>query len=388
MTTPSLDVGRLKRDLAVFVGFDTQNPPGREAELAVFVCDLLAAEGFEVTLQEYQAGRVNLIAKLANGRGPVFALNTHMDVVPAGEGWSSDPFELREADGRLYGRGACDCKGPLAAMVESLRMLAANPAAWSGTLLGVFVADEEIASEGAKFYVATSPRIDYAIVGEPTSNATFTAHKGSLRPVVRVHGVPGHSGTPDLGENAIYRAGELLGLIREHYEKVIRHRSHPLVGEASLTVTRISGGHADNVLPGSCDLVLDRRMIPGEDEEAVRGEIEALLRLAHERFGLRAEIVDYRATTGGATQTAPDEPIVQASLAAGRAHGVVEAGPFGFQGACDLVHFAGIGAKGVIIGPGALSVAHKPDEFVPLDELVSACLIYRDVALAMLRQGS
>jgi acetylornithine deacetylase/succinyl-diaminopimelate desuccinylase len=387
MTTPSPDVGRLKRDLAAFVGFDTQNPPGREAELAGFLRDLLAAEGFDVILQEYQAGRVNLIAKLANGAGPVFAFNTHMDVVPAGEGWSSDPFELWETDGRLYGRGACDCKGPLAAMIECLRMLAANQAAWSGTLLGVFVADEEIASEGAKFYAATNPRIDYAIVGEPTSNATFTAHKGSLRPVVRVHGLPAHSGTPDLGENAIFRAGELLGLIREHHEKVIRHRSHSLVGEASLTVTRISGGHADNVLPGSCDLLLDRRMIPGEAEEAVRDEIEALLRLAHGRFGLRAEIVDYRATTGGAAQTAPDEPIVQASLTAGRAHGVVEAGPFGFQGACDLVHFAGIGAKGVVIGPGALSVAHKPDEFVPVDELVAACLIYRDVALAMLRQG-
>jgi acetylornithine deacetylase/succinyl-diaminopimelate desuccinylase len=388
VTTRSPDGDRLKRDLAAFVGFDTQNPPGREAELASFLRDLLVAEGFDVMLQEYRPGRVNLIAKLANGAGPVFALNTHMDVVPAGQGWSFDPFNLREANGRLYGRGACDCKGPLAAMIESLRMLAENQAAWSGTLLGVFVADEEIASEGAKFYVATNPRIDYAIVGEPTSNATFTAHKGSLRPVVRVHGVSAHSGTPDLGENAIYRAGELLGLVREHHEKVIRHRSHPLVGEASLSVTRISGGHADNVLPGNCDLLLDRRMVPGEDEEAVRGDIGALLQLAHERFGLRAEIVEYRATTGGATQTASDEPIVQASLATSRAHGVVEAGPFGFQGACDLVHFASIGAKGVVIGPGALSMAHKPNEFVPVDELVAACLIYRDIALAMLRRGS
>ncbi|SEF07880.1 acetylornithine deacetylase [Rhizobiales bacterium GAS188] len=387
MMTLSPDADRVKRDLAALVGFDTQNPPGREAELADFLRDLTAAEGFEVTLQEYKPGRVNLVARLANGAGPTFALNTHMDVVPAGDGWSSDPFTLREADGRLYGRGACDCKGPLAAMVESLRMLAADRDAWSGTLLGVFVADEEIASEGAKFYAATRPRIDYAIVGEPTSNATFTAHKGSLRPVVRVHGISAHSGTPHLGENAIYRAGQLLDLIREHHEGVVRHRSHPLVGEASLTVTRISGGHADNVLPGSCDLLLDRRMIPGEDEDAAKAEIAALLGIAHERFGLRAEIVDYRATTGGATETALDEPIVQASLAACRAHGTSNPGPFGFQGACDLVHFSGIGAKGIVIGPGALAMAHKPDEFVPVDELVAASLIYRDVALAMLRPG-
>jgi acetylornithine deacetylase/succinyl-diaminopimelate desuccinylase len=291
-------------------------------------------------------------------------------------------------NGRLYGRGACDCKGPLAAMLEAMRMLAADRAAWSGTLLGVFVADEEIASEGAKFYASTGPKIDAAVIGEPTSNATFTAHKGSLRPVVRVQGVSAHSGTPHLGENAIYRAGELLGLVAEHHEKVVRHRTHPLVGAASLTVTRMNGGHADNVLPGSCDLLLDRRMVPGEDEEAVKREIGDLLALARERLGIRAEIVGYKATTGGATETDIATPIVQASLAASRAHGVARPGPFGFQGGCDLVHFRSIGAQGTVIGPGDLAVAHKPDEFVPVHEFVASSLIYRDVAKAMLRNGS
>jgi acetylornithine deacetylase/succinyl-diaminopimelate desuccinylase len=385
--TTSPDAARMKRDLAALVGIDTQNPPGREAEAAAFVRDLLAIEGFGVSLSEYAPGRVNVISRLENGAGPVFAFNTHMDVVPVGEGWSSDPLNLREADGRLYGRGACDCKGPLAAMIEAMRLLAADRTAWSGTLLGVFVADEEIASEGAKFYAASRPHIDYAVVGEPTSNATFTAHKGSLRPRVRVHGVSAHSGTPHLGDNAIYRAGQLLELIREHHETVVRHRSHPLVGEASITVTRIAGGHADNVLPGACDLLIDRRMLPGEDEAAVKAEITALLESANERLGVRAEITGYNATTGGATETAPDEPIVQASLDACRAHGTADPGPFGFQGGCDLVHFRSTGAQGVVIGPGSLSVAHKPDEFVPVDEFVAASLIYRDVARAMLQAG-
>lgn len=385
--TRSPDAARMKRDLAALVGINTENPPGREIEAATFLHGLLAEAGFDLTMSEYKPGRVNLVARLANGPGSSFAFNTHMDVVPAGEGWSSDPFALREADGRLYGRGTCDCKGPLIAMVEALRMLAADRSAWSGTLLGVFVADEEIASEGARFYAASRPRIDNAVIGEPTSNATFTAHKGSLRPVVRVHGVPAHSGTPDLGENAIYRAAELLGLIREHHQTVVRHRTHPLVGAASLTVTRIQGGHADNVLPGACDLLLDRRMTPGEDEAAAKREIADLLLLAHERFGLRAEIIDYRATTGGATETAIEEPVVQASLAACRAHGKGDPGPFGFQGACDLVHFRELGAQGTVIGPGALAMAHKPDEFVPVDEFLAASLIYRDVAQAMLRPG-
>jgi acetylornithine deacetylase/succinyl-diaminopimelate desuccinylase family protein len=384
----SPDVGRMKRELADLVAIDTQNPPGNEARAAQYLQKLLTAEGFEVSQQEYKPDRINVIARLDNGAGPVFAFNTHMDVVPVGEGWSSDPLLLKETDGRLYGRGACDCKGPLAAMLEAMRMLAAERAAWSGTLLGVFVADEEIASEGAKFYAANAPKIDAAVVGEPTSNATFTAHKGSLRPVVRVHGVSAHSGTPHLGENAIYRAGELLGLVAEHHENVVRHRTHPLVGAASLTVTRMNGGHADNVLPGACDLLLDRRMVPGEDEEAVKREIGDLLTLARTRFGVRAEIIDYKATTGGATETALDTPIVQASLAACRAHGAARPGPFGFQGGCDLVHFRSIGAQGTVIGPGDLAVAHKPNEFVPVDEFVSCSLIYRDVAKAMLRNGA
>ncbi|CAJ0992707.1 Acetylornithine deacetylase [Sodalis praecaptivus] len=258
---------------------------------------------------------------LKNGAGPCFAFNTHIDVVPAGEGWSTDPFTLVERDGRLYGRGACDAKGPLVAMLEAMRLLAAHRAEWSGTLMGVFVADEDVASEGAKFYVNDSPpAIDFAVISEPTSNATFSAHKGSLRPLVRVHGVTAHSGTPELGENAIFRAAQLLGMIEEEHQHNVRCRCHPLVGSASLTVTRVHGGHADNVLPGSCDLLLDRRMVPGEDETQVKQDIDALLALAQERFGVRAEILRYQPTTGGATETDSRERIVQAGLAACRAY--------------------------------------------------------------------
>jgi acetylornithine deacetylase/succinyl-diaminopimelate desuccinylase family protein len=376
----------MKRDLENLVAIDTQNPPGREIEAAALVRDLLAAEGFDASLSEYKPGRANVVARLENGTGPVFAFNTHMDVVPAGEGWSSDPLKLREADGRLYGRGACDCKGPLAAMIEAMRMLAADRTAWSGTLLGVFVGDEEIASDGARAYTASRPQIDFAVIGEPTSNTTVTAHKGSLRPMVRVYGTAAHSGTPHLGDNAIYRAAQLIDLIRDHHDAVVRHRSHPLVGAASITVTRIQGGNADNVVPDHCELLIDRRTIPGEDREEVKREIEGLL-LAGGRRGVRAEVVGYRPTTGGAAETAHDQPIVQASLDACRAHGSIDPGPFGFHGGCDLVHFRSIGAECTMIGPGALSVAHKPNEFVPTDEFVASSLIYRDVARAMLARG-
>jgi len=136
------DLSRMKRDLTDLVGINTENPPGRELEAAQRVHWLLASEGFDLSLSEYKPGRANVMARLENGPGPTFAFNTHLDVVPAGDGWQSDPFILREADGRLYGRGSCDAKGPLTAMIEAMRMLAANRGNWSGTLLGVFTADE------------------------------------------------------------------------------------------------------------------------------------------------------------------------------------------------------------------------------------------------------
>jgi acetylornithine deacetylase/succinyl-diaminopimelate desuccinylase len=382
--TPNL--ARMKHDLAALVAIRSENPGGREAEAAQMLDGLLTEAGFTVSQGGFAPGRPNIVATLSNGPGPVFAFNTHMDVVPAGGGWSNDPFVLREREGKLYGRGACDAKGPLIAMVEALRMLAADCSSWRGTLLGVFVADEEATSAGAKYLAATKPIIDFAVIGEPTENGTVTAHKGSLRPLIRVHGITAHSGTPHLGENAIFRAAQFLPLVNAFSETVVSRRTHPLVGNASLTVTRIHGGEADNVIPDSCDLLLDRRMIPGEDEAAVKLEVEQLQQQAADRFGIRTSLVEYRATTGGATETAVTEPIVMASLAASRRYGA-SGEASGFQGACDLVHFNSIGAKGVIIGPGSLAVAHKPDEFVPVDAFEAASLIYRDVALAMLRAG-
>ncbi len=126
----------------------------------------------------------------------------------------------------------------------------------------------------------------------------------------------------------------------------------------------------------------------GEDEEVVKAELQQLLDHAYAQANVEAEIIAWQPTTGGATQTDSSEAIVEQSLAACRRHGQSEPGPFGFQGGCDLVHFRSLGAKGVVIGPGSLSVAHKPDEFVPVDEFIAAADIYLDIALAMLPPAS
>ena len=378
------DEAKMLSLLEKLVAFDTQNPPGHEVEAAGLLEHELRGMGLDTSLSEFKPGRANVIARLDNGPGPVFAFNSHIDVVPAGDGWSSDPFRLRESAGNLYGRGSCDAKGPIVGMLEAIRDLAQHRDTWSGTLLAVFVADEEVASEGARIYVRDNPDVEYCLIGEPTSNSTVTAHKGSMRPRVAVLGAMAHSGMPDTGENAILRAGRLLGLIEDFHRDQLCKRSHPLVGNASLTVTRLSGGIADNVVPDRCELLLDRRMVPGEDEEQAKREIETLLETAEREFGVRTEIIEYIPTTGGATETDTAEPIVQASLAASARHEGGDAKPHGFQGGCDLVHFRSIGATGAVIGPGSINVAHKPDEFVPRNEFIRSALIYRDIAQGML----
>jgi acetylornithine deacetylase/succinyl-diaminopimelate desuccinylase family protein len=379
------DRARLIDMLSKLVAANTENPPGREIEAAQYISHQLKDCGLNVEMQEIAKGRPNVVARFDNGPGPVFAFNSHMDVVPAGNGWTSDPFKLRSQDGKLFGRGACDAKGPIAGMLEAIRMLCSACNRWSGTLLAVFVVDEEVASRGARAFVLDRPKIDLCIVGEPTSNTVVVAHKGSMRPLLRVKGIAAHSASPDMGDNALYKAAHLLLMIEKRH-RALSAISHPLLGSPSVSVTRIHGGHADNVVPEACELLIDRRMIPGESDDDVRAQFEKLLAEAKALYGIDAEIVEYRPTTGGATETKTDHPVVSSAVRSAQRHGVHDHVLHGLQGACDLVHFRSIGAQGIVLGPGALDVAHKPDEFVPEDELIASSLIYRDTVLELLQR--
>jgi succinyl-diaminopimelate desuccinylase len=381
--SPTPDLGRLMGLLERLVAIDTQNPPGNEAIAAALLADELIRIGFATELTAVAEGRANVVGRLDNGAGPCLAFNTHMDTVPVGEGWSGDPFRLRERDGRLYGRGACDAKGSITAMVEAGRLLSAERKAWRGTLLLAFVADEEIDGTGAKALVRQPPAIDMVVVGEPTGNAVYAAHKGCLRPLIRVSGKAAHSSRPELGVNAIVAASRLIELLDQR-DRELRTHSHPLVGPASLSVTGIAGGIADNVIPDTCELVLDQRLLPGESLDAALADLRALLSEAGRDHGIAAELVKVR-SMAGPSETALDQPIVREALTAAKRHGVTLPQPAGLTGGCDLVHFRQAGSVGIVLGPGSLAAAHQPDESVPKDDLAQAALIYRDIALAMLR---
>jgi len=377
------DVAQLVGLLEGLVALDTQNPPGREAASAALLAGALKGHGFAVEIRPLAEGRANVLARLDNGAGPCFALNSHMDTVPVGSGWTSDPFRLTERDGRLYGRGACDAKGSVAAMVEAGRLLAAERGPWRGTLLLAFVADEEIDGGGTRALVKQAPSADLVVVGEPTNNAVCAAHKGCLRPLIRTRGKAAHSGRPELGVNAIIAAGRLMQMF-DARDRELRAETHPLVGHASLSVTRIAGGVADNVVPDACEMALDRRLLPGETLDEALAELHALLSRAKREHGVEAEVATIRTAAGGA-ETAVEHPLVREAVAVSRRHGVTFPQPGGLTGGCDLVHYRDVGAIGIVLGPGSLDVAHQPDEYVPLDDLRRAALIYRDIAVAMLR---
>jgi succinyl-diaminopimelate desuccinylase len=377
------EVGRLVDLLERLVAIDTQNPPGREAEAAALLATELDGLGFATEIRTLAEDRANIVARLDNGAGPCFTFNSHLDTVAAGPGWSTDPFRLTERGGRLFARGACDAKGPIAAMVEAGRLLAARRDAWHGTLLLAFVADEEIDGGGSRALVKQEPKADLVVVGEPTNNAVFSAHKGCLRPLIRTKGKAAHSGRPELGVNAILAAGHLMTLFDER-DRELRNKTHPLVGHASLTVTRIVGGMGDNIVPDNCEMVLDRRLLPGEALDEALSNLYALLGRAKRDYGVEAELAAIR-TMAEPAETPVADPLVTEAVSISHRHGVRFPQPGGLTGGCDLVHFRDAGAVGIVLGPGSLEVAHQPDEYVPQDDLVRAALIYRDIAAAMMR---
>jgi succinyl-diaminopimelate desuccinylase len=381
---PAPDVARLTRLLARLVAIDTQNPPGREVEAAALLASELEAVGFATEVRPVGDGRANVVGRIDNGEGPCFAFNSHMDTVPVGGGWTGDPFRLTERDGNLFGRGACDAKGPIVAMAEAGRLLATQRDRWRGTLIMMFVADEEINGGGSRAIAKEKPKPDLIVIGEPTNNAVFSAHKGCLRPLIRAKGKAAHSGRPELGVNAILAASRLMSLF-DARDRELRAVNHPLLGHASLSVTRIAGGIGDNVIPESCELVLDRRLLPGESLDDALDDLQALLNRAKRDHGVVAEIAAIR-TKAGSTETSVDEPLVREAVAISRAHGVTFPQPGGLTGGCDLVHFHDAGAVGIVLGPGSLDVAHQPDEYVPKDDLARAALIYCELAVAMMRR--
>lgn len=376
----SLRVDRAAEILGDLIRLPSRNPVDGEAAVGDYVARLLGALGLEVETPEALPGRRNVIGLLRGaGGGPALAFNTHMDTVPEGEGWTHGPFDADVVEGRLYGRGSVDAKGPLAAFLAAVEALVTSDVRLRGDLLVTGVVDEETCSSGARSLVADL-RADLAVVGEPTELAVAVAHRGSFRPVLAVRGRTAHSSRPAEGVNAIYQSLPVIDALRRYGEGLTR--SHPLCGGASAAVTLLRAGVGENVIPDRCEITLDRRLVPGEEEAAVRAEIEELLasvRRSHP--GLEAGIDRSLPTTGGPSELPEDHPLVGLALDAVEAVGGSRR-VTGMSGACDMTHFRAAGIPCLVVGPGRPSQAHQPDEHMELEQLRRGSLAYALIACA------
>jgi acetylornithine deacetylase/succinyl-diaminopimelate desuccinylase family protein len=359
----------LVQQLVDLIRLPSQNPGDGEQQVAAYVADTCRRLGLDVETPEAAPGRPNVVARLpSRARRPVVALNTHLDTVPISDGWTADPFGGEIRDGRVWGIGAGDAKGQIVAMLGAIEELVRSGPPLRGDLLFTAVADEEMGSLGARA-VVKGLSVDYAIIGEPTRLRVGIAHRGSLRPRIVVRGRSAHSSTPRLGVNAIFKMRKVLAAL-ETYCEGLDARRHPLIGPPSGAVTLIRGGHKESAVPDRCEIVLDRRMVPGERQDQVIADVEALLaRLRSEDPELTVAIEDYLPTSGPPSETPREARLVGLAVeAVGEVTGV-PGEVYGAGFGCDMTHFRGLGAEAVILGPGDIDRAHKADEYLELAEL-------------------
>ncbi|MGW0844066.1 M20/M25/M40 family metallo-hydrolase [Streptomyces sp. NPDC002787] len=384
----------LLRDLVRIPSVNPRDGAGDGGETAVaeHVRDWLAGRGVRAQLDEVLPGRCNVVAVVPGHRPEAVLLETHLDTVET-DGMTVGPYEGEVRGGRLYGRGACDAKGALAAFLLAVAELAAGePPPYTVVLAGV--CDEEHAYRGVLRLVdalagrgvvdalaggevvgaLAGREVVGAVVGEPTGLFPAVAHKGVVRYTVRTTGRAGHSSRPGEAVNAITLMGPVIAHLADHPPAT---PPHPLLGPATRTVTRIRGGTGPNTVPGGCEVDVDRRTLPGEDPEAVwradRAELAAL----------GAE-VDPPFTVDPPLDTRPDAEIVTALCRALADHdrpADVRGMPFG----TDASKLARAGVPSVVFGPGSVADAHAAAESVELAEVELAA---RVVAAAVRGMGA
>ncbi len=374
--------------LRELVRIPSVNPPG-DVRSAMKVCaDKLTAEGFEVSFVTEEESKPNMVAKLKRGDGPTLLFNAHLDVVPTGQesAWSHPPFSADLADGKVYGRGAGDDKASVTAQVMGAIAVARSGVPLNGRLIVNEVADEEIGGALGAQLIAKSETIkpDFVIVGEQTFNRICIGEKGGAGTRVTVHGRAAHGALPWEGVNAIEGMARVITALQTELWPILEKRTHPYFHHSSATISIIEGGVKTNVVPDQCTIYVDRRIIPGEKPEDVVSEIRDVAERAVKSVpGMRVD-VDFAGFGGReAILNQPDSEIVKGMLRANELLGF-DTKLAGFSMGTDGRHFAERGVPTIIYGPGDPALAHQPDEWVGVDEVMDATKAYALAALSFL----
>ncbi|WP_331233968.1 M20 family metallopeptidase [Natronorarus salvus] len=385
-------VDELEREAVEFlqamVRTPSVNPPGEYTAILDRLRERYEGYGWEVDVvwapEELcselglEHPRPNVLASVSRGEGPTIALNAHIDTVPVDESkWSYDPFGAEIDDGRLYGRGARDSKGRIAAYTLAARALEESGLLpGDATLVLALTADEETGGEAGAGYVVESGALepDYAIV-EGSTYAVEYASSGVLTFRVHVDGVSAHAGLePETGANAVVGASRIVAELDRYGRELAGAESTvPGVGSATCTPSVIDGGVKSNVVPSSCSVVVDRRVPPDHDVESAEREFRAVVEAVDLPPGTTAAVE----TLGGTKPflSAPDDPHVRAVKR--NADAVFGEVPVrGTRGGSDAGHFHAGGAATLKFGPGGTdSNVHGPDENLSLSQLRDAAVV-------------
>jgi acetylornithine deacetylase len=377
VSAPLGDGVALAREL---VRVDSRNPalvsgaPG-EQRVASTLRDVLHAWGIGASLHDVLPGRPNVVGIVkGSGGGRSLMLNGHLDVVGV-DGMTHAPFDAAESMGRLFGRGASDMKGGVAAMCAAAARL---KGALKGDVILAGVVDEEWQSIGTSALLAGGARADAAIVTEPTRLRVMPAHKGFAWMEVRVRGRAAHGSRWDIGVDAIRHAGLLLTELDRIDTEQLPRRIHPLLGRPSLHASFIEGGLGLSTYPDRCVLRIERRTIPGESMDQVRAEIDA----ACER--VRARRAEFEAEVQLLFAQPPSDvdieaPIVSVLSGTLRQRGLPTT-PMGMSAWTDAALLNAAGIPAICFGPGDMALAHAAEEYIEVSEIETATEVLVDFA--------
>jgi len=330
---------------------------GAEGAVADHVERLLGAEGFPV---RRQGDNVWFELGPGEGAGKRLLLASHLDTVPPCAGWSADALTPRWVGDRLFGLGANDAKGCVAALILAAVALKPQAAELGAGAVFAFTAGEEVGGKGIQELLPALGRLDAAVVGEPTGLTVCTAQRGMLILRCTAHGEAAHVAHAHLGENAVHKAARDITRI-----DAMRFEPHLLLGESRAQVTVVSGGRAKNQVPDACEFFIDIRSTPNLDHAAITAQIRAELESDVEVFSDR-----YRPVATPAT-----EAVVQAALAAAGTKGGT-----GSSTTSDWAYLAHLPA--VKAGPGDTFRSHRPDEWLALSELRAGAAFYAKLVQA------
>ena len=336
-----------------------RHPHAGEKRVADFLATVAARVRLEIEFQKVLPGRSNLIARLRprNRIRRTILLAPHLDTVGA----DGTRFIPQRKNGHLHGRGVCDTKGSVAAMLSALCELAnskSRPLETEIVFAGLI--DEEHAQAGSRAMAASGLKADLAIVGEPTRLQVVTAHKGSLWLELETRGNAAHGATPQFGKNAIREKARIVDALETDYAAQLRKRKHPLLGSATVNVGTIFGGTQPNIVPDHCAISVDRRTLPGETEATVKREMTTFLRAGR----LSAKVSNTKLAPAVPLETNYKLPLVQKFLKS-----VGQTKPAGVHFFCDAAVLSAGGIPSVVFGPGDIAQAHTADEWVSLAEL-------------------